>query len=104
MKAGIFLPMSRTYYGYMRSQHLASGNYAKMFSAWIDHLVISTTRYLTVTGLTPGQKVKFYRTSDGPCSIRRPARAVQLKSFPTSTLKTIRSTSTSKSTRPMDQP
>ena len=65
MKAGDIPADVSPYYGYMRSQHLASGNYAKMFSAWIDHLVISTTRYLTITGLTPGQKIKLYRSSDG---------------------------------------
>jgi hypothetical protein len=32
--------------------------------SWIDRLVISTTKNLTVTGLTPGQKVEVYRSSD----------------------------------------
>jgi hypothetical protein len=31
---------------------------------WIDHIVISKSRYLTVSGLTPGQKVEIYRASD----------------------------------------
>jgi hypothetical protein len=31
---------------------------------WIDGCVISTSQYLTVTGLVQGQKVKAYRTSD----------------------------------------
>lgn len=33
-------------------------------SDWIDHLVICTSQYITVTGLHPGQKVAIYRSSD----------------------------------------
>jgi len=31
---------------------------------WVDYCVISTSQYLTVTGLVQGQKVKIYRSSD----------------------------------------
>ena len=31
---------------------------------WVDRVVISTSTELTVTGLTPGQKVELYRSSD----------------------------------------
>ena len=56
-------------YGYNYTQSLRSFfsicyGYGIPFNDWIDHFVISTTRYLTVTGLSPGQKVKVYRASD----------------------------------------
>ena len=31
---------------------------------WVDRVVISTSQYVTVAGLTPGQKVELYRSSD----------------------------------------
>jgi hypothetical protein len=31
---------------------------------WVDHVVISASQYVTVAGLTPGQKVELYRSSD----------------------------------------
>jgi len=34
------------------------------FKNWVDHVVISSSQYVTVTGLTPGQKVELYRSSD----------------------------------------
>jgi hypothetical protein len=34
------------------------------FYAWIDHIVLSRTQYVVVTGLIPGQKVEIYRASD----------------------------------------
>jgi hypothetical protein len=58
------MPSGVTWYPYLRSDYIISGNYEVHSDDWIDHLVISTTRYLTVTGLTPGQKVKIYRSSD----------------------------------------
>jgi hypothetical protein len=51
-------------YHLIRSYYAYSGNYDKKTYEWIDHLVVSTTQYLTVTGLTPGQKVKIYRSTD----------------------------------------
>jgi hypothetical protein len=41
-----------------------SGAYQDEITDWVDHLVISSTYYLTVTGLSPGQKVEVYRASD----------------------------------------
>jgi len=34
------------------------------FKNWVDRVVISTSTNLTITGLTPGQKVELYRSSD----------------------------------------
>jgi hypothetical protein len=64
MKAGDVPADASPYYSYIKSKHLASGSYTKSFDAWIDHFVVSTTRHLTVSGLTPGQKVKLHRSSD----------------------------------------
>ena len=36
----------------------------RYFKNWVDRVVISTTQYVTVTGLTPGQKVELHRSSD----------------------------------------
>jgi hypothetical protein len=42
---------------------LTANNY-DVFTDSIDHCVVSTTQYLTITGLTPGQLVELYRASD----------------------------------------
>ncbi len=34
------------------------------YKNWVDRVVISTSTNLTVTGLTPGQKIELYRSSD----------------------------------------
>jgi len=48
----------------LNSHFIISYGYGVPYNDWIDHFVVSTTRYLTVTGLNPGQKVMIYRTSD----------------------------------------
>ncbi len=52
------------YAAQFRSTLAFSGAYGSAFRDSIDRLIVSTTRYLTVTGLVPGQKVEFYRASD----------------------------------------
>lgn len=48
---------------YVYPSVLIASNYITV-TDYVDRLVISSSRYLTVTGLTPGQKVEVYRTSD----------------------------------------
>ena len=48
----------------LNSHFILNYGYGIDFNDWIDHFVVSTTKYLTVTGLTPSQKVEIYRTSD----------------------------------------
>lgn len=63
MKAGN-LPSDVETYPYIQGTYSITGAYNKTGYDWMDHIVVSTTRYLTVTGLTPGQVVKIYRASD----------------------------------------
>jgi hypothetical protein len=49
---------------YVYPSNIVAANYASV-TDWVDHLVISASQYLTVTGLNPGQLVEVYRASDG---------------------------------------
>jgi hypothetical protein len=50
---------------YVRSRlYPFTGSAGSSFTDWIDHVVISLSRYVVVTGLTQGQKVEVYRASD----------------------------------------
>jgi hypothetical protein len=46
------------------SRILCTKDPPNVLNDWVDRCVISTSQYLTVTGLNPGQKIEVYRSSD----------------------------------------
>jgi hypothetical protein len=60
------LPPSVTDYDDQRWAYWGFGfnDYGTLCKDWFDHFVTSSSQYLTVTGLVPGQVVEVYRSSD----------------------------------------
>jgi hypothetical protein len=50
--------------GYLEWANWHAGAGECRFSAYLDHVVLSLSQYVVVTGLIPGQKIEIYRASD----------------------------------------